>query len=798
MIISYNWLLDLLETNISLDTLTETLTDIGLEVENTEAIETIKGGLQHVVVGEVLTCTQHSDADRLRVTTVNVGNAEPLHIVCGAPNVAVGQKVIVAQIGATLHPTSGDALVIKASKIRGVTSQGMLCAEDELGLGASHAGIMVLDPATAVGTPAINLFDNYTDTLIHIGLTPNRADAASHYGVARDIVAAVKSRHLGEASLKTIHQATIATGASAITVSIDNPELCTRYSGVVIKNIVVKESPSWLKNRLQAIGVRSVNNIVDVTNYVLHELGQPLHAFDLQAIQGNAIVVKTVAQDTPFTTLDGVERKLQATDLMVCNATEPMCIAGVFGGKSSGVSATTTDVFIEAAYFNPVSVRKTSKHHALKTDSSFRFERGTDPNNTVQAVQRAIQLVLEVAGGNVEGKIVDVYSTPVQNFVIDVDTNHINALIGKVLPQQTIVDIIKNVGITILSQSDNKLQLSVPPYKVDVTREADVVEEVLRMYGANNIDLPTKFSFSTVATNKPDLRGIQNKVADMLVANGFYETMNLSLTAQKYATTPEYVEVANPLSSELNILRTTHLHGALQTIAWNINRKQQHLKVFEFGNIYNRVGNVFSEQARLSILITGNKTNESWNTATQKTDLFYLRSVVDTLLNMLNINAVVKHVNTANGINYEFATKTLVQLIEVDKKTLKLHDINQPVYYADVDWALLVQLHTQAKVKYKEIAKFPEVRRDLSVLVDKAITFMQLKEEAQRNEKKLLRTINLFDVYEGDKLPEGKKSYALSFSLQNTEATLTDVEIDAVMQKIITGYESKLGAELRK
>ena len=798
MIISYNWLLDLLHTNISLDTLTETLTDIGLEVENTEAIETIKGGLTNVVVGQVLTCTQHPDADRLRVTTVNVGAAEPLNIVCGAPNVAVGQKVIVAQVGAVLYPTSGDALTIKASKIRGVASEGMLCAEDELGIGASHAGIMLLDATAVVGTPAINLFDNYTDTLIHIGLTPNRADAASHYGVARDIVAAVKSRNLGEASLKTIPQTTIATGTSPITVTVANTDLCARYSGVVINNITVKESPAWLKNRLQAIGVRSVNNIVDVTNYVLHELGQPLHAFDTKAIQGNEIIIKTIAHDTPFVTLDGTERKLQATDLMVCNAIAPMCIAGVFGGKDSGVSATTTDIFIEAACFNPVSVRKTSKHHALKTDSSFRFERGTDPNNTVNALKHAIQLVLEVAGGNTNGFIIDVYPTKIENCIIDVDTSRINALIGKELPQQTIIDIIKNVGIEIIAHNDSKLRLSVPPYKVDVTREADVVEEVLRMYGANNIDLPTKFSFSTVATNKPDLRGIQNTVADMLVSNGFYETMNLSLTAQKYATTPEYVEVANPLSSELNILRTTHLHGALQTIAWNINRKQNNLKIFEFGNIYHRVGDKFTEQARLSILISGNKNEENWDVPTEKTNLFYLRSVVDNMLSLLNTNAAIKRVNTTNGINYEFATKTLVQLIEVDKKTLKLHGINQPVYYADIDWTLLVQLHTQAKVKYKEIAKFPEVRRDLSLLVDKAITFAQLKEEAERNEKKLLRHVNLFDVYEGDKLPEGKKSYALSFSLQNNDATLTDVEIDTVMQKIITAYESKIGAELRK
>lgn len=798
MILSHNWLQDLLHTNITLTTLTETLTDTGLEVENTELYETIKGGLKHVVVGEVITCEQHPDADKLKVTTVNVGTADMLNIVCGAPNVAVGQKVIVAQVGAILYTTSGDKLEIKSAKVRGVVSQGMLCAEDELGLGTSHAGIMVLDPALAVGTPATAIFDSYTDTLIHIGLTPNRADAMSHYGVARDVVAAVKSRQLGEATLVHPAMANIATGTSEVKVNIADSALCPRYSGVVIKNITVKESPKWLQNRLQAIGVRSVNNIVDVTNYVLHELGQPLHAFDLSAIEGNVINVITTQQDTPFVTLDGTERKLQATDLMVCNATAPMCIAGVFGGKHSGVNENTKDIFIESAYFNAVSVRKTSKHHNLKTDSSFRFERGTDPNNTVHALQRAIHLVLEVAGGNVVGNIVDVYPTPVQNYSIEVDVNRINTLIGKVLPTQTIIDIIKNVDITIVSHHENILQLSVPPYKVDVTREADVVEEVLRMYGANNVDLPAKFSFSTVATNKPDLRGIQNTVADMLVSNGFYETMNLSLTAQKYATTPEYVELANPLSSELNILRTTHLHGALQTIAWNINRKQSNLKVFEFGNIYNRTADKFTEQARLSLLITGNKTDENWNIATQKTNLFYLRSMVDNVLNKLNVNAAITQVNTANGIVYEFAKKQLVSLIEVDKKILKLHDINQPVFYADIDWTLLIQLHTQAKVKYKEIAKFPEVRRDLSVLVDKAITFAQLKDEAQRQEKKLLRNINLFDVYEGDKLPEGKKSYAMSFALQNTEATLTDVEIETVMQKIITGYESKLGAELRK
>lgn len=828
MKISYNWLKQYVKTDLSAIEVDKLLTDCGLEVESIEKTETIKGGLQGMVIGEVKTKEKHPDADKLSLTTVDIGTGELLSIVCGAPNVAAGQKVIVATIGAKLYPTVGEPFEIKKSKIRGAVSEGMLCAEDEIGLGQSHAGIMVLDADAEVGMPVKNYFSKKEgfpkveeDYTFEIGLTPNRADAASHVGVARDLVAVLNSLSEEKISLQLPDVRVFKTDNtnSKIIVEVQDLTACPRYSGVSISNVSVKDSPEWLKNKLLAIGLRPINNIVDATNYVLHELGQPMHAFDADKINGSKIIVKKLADKTKFKTLDGVERELSAEDLMICDTKGGMCIAGVFGGLDSGVSTETKNIFLESAYFNSTSVRKTAKRHALKTDSSFRFERGTDPNITIYALKRAALLIKEITGGEISSEIIDVYPTPIENVKIPFSYTNCDKLIGKKLDHDTIKNILTSLDIIIESESNDTLLLAVPAFKVDVTREQDIIEEVLRIYGYNNVEIPTALNSSLAYAEKPDKEKIQNVISEMLTNNGFSETMSLSLTKEEYSSKldsikQEYnVKMMNPLSSDLNVLRQTLLFSGLENIVYNQNRKNADLKLYEFGKTYAVFPSLQAEQSEakqspryveskhLSLFITGKKQEESWNATKDAINFYTLKGLVIAILERLGIEAKLNEsfsAEFANGISYTWNKKTLVECGLISKSILKLMDIKQDVFYADFNWDLILEAITKSKsIMYKEVPKFPEVRRDLALLIDKAIKFEQLEQLAFQAEKSLLKNVNLFDVYEGDKLPQGKKSYALSFTLLDENATLTDKQIEKIMEKLMKTYQEKVGAEIR-
>lgn len=807
MKISYNWLKTIIDTHLSPTEIADLLTACGLEVEGLETVESVPGGLAGIVIGEVLSKEKHPDADKLSLTKVHVGQTEPLSIVCGAPNVEAGQKVVVALIGAKLYPTEGEPFEIKKSKIRGAVSEGMICAEDEIGLGKSHAGIMVLPHDTPVGIPAAEYFKLENDTVFEIGLTPNRSDAASHLGVARDLAAILNTKENSsehKAKISGLQHLPDATGLNTVKINIADEHLCPRYSGLVITGIQVKESPDWLKQRLQAIGVRPINNIVDITNYVLHDIGQPLHAFDLEKVKGNEINVKTVAAGTKFITLDGVERILTETDLMICNASEPMCIAGVFGGKESGVSETTTAIFLESAYFNADSVRRTSKQHGLKTDSSFRFERGTDPENTITGLIRAANLILELAGGTISMEVCDVYPKPLAPYKVAFSYTNCQALIGKDINRSIIKHIILSLGIHIENEGGDGFLLHVPRFKTDVTREADVIEEVMRIYGLNNIEVSKSIHYTSFYEEKNLGREVEEKIARTLVDTSFYEMMGLSLTKESYYEEGKpLVKMLNPLSSDLNVLRGDLLFGALETAAYNINRKQADLKLFEFGKIYGTNVNAafpYYEEKQLSLLVSGRLYPENYSAKNDKADFQYLKATVERLLQKLGIanykTEDTTHVHLQYGLSILSGKRTLAQLGEVNKATLKRFDIAQPVFYAVLDIPALVQLVGKTQVTFKEPSKFPNVRRDLALLLDRSVKYKELEELAFATERKFLKEVNLFDVYEGDKLGN-KKSYALSFTLLNEEATLTDKQIDAVMQKLIDSYKQKLGAELR-
>ncbi len=807
MKISFNWLKTIIDTNLSATEVADLLTSSGLEVEGIEMVESIAGGLNGIVVGEVLTREKHPDADRLSLTTVNVGQGEPLSIVCGAPNVEAGQKVIVALVGAKLYPIEGESFDIKKSKIRGAVSEGMICAEDEIGLGKSHAGIMVLPHDAIVGTPAATYFKLESDTVLEIGLTPNRSDAASHLGVARDLAAILNGRNQTneqQFAIQGLNPLPESTGLNTIKINVHNAEACPRYSGLVITGITVTESPDWLKNRLKAIGVRPINNIVDITNYVLHDIGQPLHAFDLDKIKGNEIHVKTVEEGTPFITLDGVERKLSANDLMICNASEPMCIAGVFGGKESGVSESTKAIFLESAYFNPDTVRRTSKNHGLKTDSSFRFERGTDLESTINGLIKAANLILELAGGTLSMDVTDTYPVNLPPYKVAFSYSNCQALIGKEINRSIIKHIILALGIHIENEGGDGFLLHVPRFKTDVTREADVIEEVMRIYGFNNIEVSKSISYSSFYEERNVAREVEEKVAQTLVNNGFCEMMGLSLTKDSYYESIEsLVKMLNPLSSDLNVLRGDLLFGALETLNYNINRKNADLKLFEFGKVYGNANGAafpYYEEKHVSIAISGQVYTENHVGKNDKTDFYYLKAVVEMVLQKLGITNY-KTEEAANtqlqyGLQYAQGKKKLVQFGEVNKTVLKRFDVSQAVFYADFNFANLVEIVSKNQVTFKEPSKFPNVRRDLALLLDRAVKYQDLVELAFSTERKLLKDVNLFDVYEGDKLGN-KKSYALSFTLLNEEATLTDKQIDGVMQKLIETYKQKLGAELR-
>lgn len=806
MKISYNWLKQFIQTDSQVTQEEKTpqelsliLTGIGLEVESLEKVQPIVGGLEGLVVGHVIACEQHPNADRLRVTKVDVGATELLQIVCGAPNVATGQKVIVATVGTTVYPNEGEPFKINKSKIRGEVSEGMICAEDEIGLGTSHDGVMVLPEDTKVGLPAKSYFKMEDDYVFEIGLTPNRADAASHLGVARDLAAYLRIPY----QLPNIDAFKTENEKLQIAVDVQDTEACPRYSSLTISGVTVKPSPDWLKDKLKVIGIRPINNIVDVTNYVLHELGQPLHAFDADQITGGQVIVKKCAEGTPFVTLDDVERKLSSSDLMICNTDSPMCIAGVFGGKTSGVSENTTNVFLESAYFNSVSVRKTSKRHGLKTDASFRFERGTDPEMTVFALKRAALLIKEVAGGEISSSISDIYPIKAQPFDVEVSYANIVKLIGQEIPSAEIKAIILALGIKVENETSGGLTLKVPAYKVDVTRECDITEEVLRIYGYNNIDIPTKVNASLAYTTKPNKENIQNLIADLLTANGFMEIWCNSLTRLAFSKkAEEAVQILNPLSTDLNAMRQSLLQPALESVAYNQNRKNVDLKFYEFGKTYHLIDGQYIERPRLLVLLSGAQLGEQWNHSSANVTFYNLKAVVDGVINRLGLanfqSEKLSDENFSYGLKYFRGDKVLVSFGAATAADLKKANVDKEVFYADFDWALLLDAVRKNKIINKDVPKYPAVRRDLSMLVDQEVTFEQLKSIAFKTEKKLIKQVQVFDVYEGDKLPAGKKSYALNFTLQDEDQTLTDKQIDAIIQKIITNLAETAKAEIRK
>jgi phenylalanyl-tRNA synthetase beta chain len=809
MKISYNWLKTLINMELSPEEVSEHLTACGLEVESIEQFESFKGGLKGLVVGEVVEKEKHPDADKLSLTKVNIGSGELLSIVCGAPNVAAGQKVIVATVGTTLYPTSGEPFEIKKSKIRGAVSEGMLCAEDEIGLGESHAGIMVLDPSTAVGTPAAEYFNISSDHVFEIGLTPNRGDAASHYGVAIDLAAVLNCRLNEEkytAFLAGIKQLPASNGKLNITVEVKDAALCPRFSGITISGITVKDSPDWLKNALKSIGVRPINNIVDITNFVLHELGQPLHAYDAAKIKGNKIVVRTAKEEELFITLDEVERKLHASDLMVCDESSPMCIAGVFGGLHSGVSEQTTSIFLEAAYFDPSSIRKSSKLHGLKTDASFRFERGTDPEMTVHAINRAANLILELAGGHISGELTDLYPAPLEPAKVAFSFANANRLIGKEIETAVVKNILRSLGIAISSEGNDALLLNVPPRKGDVTREADVTEEIMRVYGYNNIPVSEKTTFSVSHAEKKELYKTEEIIADYLTANGFTEMMSTSLTKESYFNDAEkatIVRMLNPLSNDHGVMRPTLLFGGLEAIAYNINRKQADLKLYEIGRTYHIDESKefkYREQKQIALFVTGKRFKENAYGQNETADLFTLKAMIEKVLQRFAIAGyTLEEIRTdqlSYGIRYMVNTKAICTIGKVNKATLKQTDISQDVFFAELYMDVLFKLVDPEKLRYKEVSKFPSVRRDLALLLDKSVKYEQVKEIALKTERKLLKEVNLFDVFEGEKLGN-KKSYAVSFIFQDEQNTLSDKEITKAMEKLIKNYTEQLGAELR-
>nr|WP_321452335.1 phenylalanine--tRNA ligase subunit beta [uncultured Carboxylicivirga sp.] len=815
MNISYNWLKNYLKIDLAPERVSEILTDIGLEVGSVEEIQSVKGGLEGLVIGEVLTCERHANADKLSVTTVNVGGEEPLPIVCGAPNVAAGQKVVVATVGTVLYD-GDESFKIKKSKIRGEESQGMICAEDEIGLGHSHDGIMVLPADVQVGTLAKDYFEIENDTLFEVDLTPNRVDAASHYGVARDLAAYLKqSGEAVELALPSVEEFKVDNNNFPVTVTVENNEACPRYCGVTISDVKVAESPEWLQKRLKAIGLSPINNIVDVTNFVLHELGQPLHAFD-GAITGDQVIVKTLAEGTAFETLDEVKRELSDKDLMICNANEGMCIAGVFGGSKSGVSESTTKVFLESAYFNPVWVRKTAKRHTLSTDASFRFERGIDPNITVYALKRAALLIKEVAGGTISSEVTDIYPAPAQPFEVAISYKNVERLIGKDLGTDRIKTIVTALEMEITEETAEGLSLLIPPYRVDVQREADVIEDILRIYGYNNIEMPSTVHSTIVYSQKPDDHKVKTRIANQLMSVGYNEIMCNSLTkADYYEALESYprnqvVELANPLSNDLNGMRQTLLFGGLESIQHNRNRRNTDLKFFEFGNCYfYKAGtektdvNNYNEGQRLAMFLTGNKAQTNWNTPEQATSFFDLKNHIENILVRLGLtfDDFKEEDSTSDlfgeGLAYA-AGKTVIEFGTVNGKLLKAFDIDAPVYYAEIDWDMLLKKSAKKEIIYKEISKFPEVKRDLALVLNKDVKFAQVKQIALKTEKKLLKSVSLFDVFEGEKLGEGKKSYAVSFILQDETSTLKDKQIDKIMNKLMSTYEHQLGAQIRK
>ncbi len=820
MNISYNWLKDYIDFDLSPEESATALTSIGLETGSVEEVETIKGGLHGLVIGQVLSCTNHPDSDHLHVTTVDLGGEEPQQIVCGAPNVATGQKVVVATIGTKLY-SGEEVFTIKKSKIRGVESYGMICAEDEIGIGTDHAGIIVLPADAPVGKPAREYYKVESDYILEVDITPNRVDAASHYGVARDLAAYLKQNGKAVALKKpSVDGFSIDDNSPAIEVIVENTEAFPRYSGITIKNVRVAESPDWLKNRLSTIGLRPINNIVDITNYILHETGQPLHAFDCKEITGGKVLVKTLPEGTEFVTLDGIERKLSDKDLMICNAHGGMCIGGVFGGLKSGVTESTTDVFLESAYFHPTWIRKTARRHGLNTDASFRFERGCDPNNTIHVLKRAALMIREIAGGTISGKLQDIYPNPVENATVELSYSKINSLIGKEIPTETVKKILESLEIGIIREQNSSLTLSIPTYRVDVLRDVDVIEEILRIYGFNNVEigngLKSSLSYFTPTDRSYEL---QNLISEQLTGAGFSEILNNSLTSGTYYQQSEVfpesrcVQLRNPLSAELNVMRQTLLYGGLESINYNRNHKNPDLKFYEFGNVYafleqkSRDENPLSaikEEFRLALWLTGNKVSNNWNHPDEKSTVFELKAYVESVLIRLGLHP--RKLNFKPFSNEVFVSALSIESISgkvlgslgiLQKKCCKQFYIQAEVYYAELHWDSLMKEIRSVKVSASEISKFPPVKRDLALLLNKETRFSEIEKIAFDTDKKILKEVSLFDVYEGKNLPESKKSYAVSFILQDEEKTLNEKQIDNLMTRIQKNLEDRLNARLR-
>ncbi len=803
MTISYNWLKEYIDRPESAEEIAQTLTSTGLEVERVHPFESVKGGLKGLVIGEVLTCVKHPNADKLSLTTVDVGGPAPLPIVCGAPNVAAGQKVIVAVPGATLYPTKGDPLTIKSTKIRGEQSEGMICAEDGIGLGESHAGIIVLDTKKPNGTPAAQHYNIHTDYILEIGLTPNRADAASHLGVARDIKAA-KKRDMRWPSVDSFK---IDNTDLRIDVVVENNDACPRYSALTLTGVEVRDSPEWLKTRLTSIGLAPINNVVDITNFICHELGQPLHAFDAEKT-GKKVIVKTMPAGTRFTTLDSKERVLTAQDLMICNANEGMCIAGVFGGITSGITGSTKTIFLESACFSPAYIRKTSNHHQLKTDAAFRFARGTDPELTVYALKRAALLLKEIAGASISSEIVDVYPKKIENRIIQIKDKNVTRLIGKTIPRTEIVEILTRLDITVTAQTETGYTVSVPPYRVDVEQEADIVEEILRIYGFNKIALSESTQADYLADfPEHDINTFKRRIGEMLASNGFFEILTNSLTNASYQqkhdlTFPgQPVEILNKLSEEQGILRQTMLFTGLEVLAYNFNRKQGELKLFEFGRIYSGVEKDYKEEQRLALYMAGQLEADTWQ---HKSQSVQFHDLVQRVTQVLEKSACIGYTLVKSesplldyAVKYMLRDQEVASVGKVRAAFAKDFGIKQEIFYADLDTSLLFQA-ANPKFDIQEVPKFPEVKRDLSLVIDQAVTFDEIKAVVGMNGKSLITSVNVFDVYEGENIPQGKKAYALGFTLLDRTKTLTDDEIDKTMNILMAEFEKKLGAVIRK
>ena len=821
MEISFNWLKKYINIDdLSAEDVASILTDIGLEVEDFRKIETIKGGLNGVVVGYVATCEEHPDSDHLHITTVDVGAEEKLQIVCGAPNCRQGLKVLCATVGSVLYPNGGDEeFKIKRSKIRGIESLGMLCAEDELGIGSDHAGIMELPEDAPVGMPAREYLNVKDDYLIGIGLTPNRVDAASHIGVARDLAAYLRSQGRDvKVTLPSVEDFKVDNHDLTFEVVVENTAAAPRYAGLTVTDCKIAPSPEWMQNELRAAGINPKNNLVDITNYVLFELGQPLHAFDADKVEGKKVVVKNCDEGTPFVTLDGVERKLSKEDLMICSAERPMCIGGVFGGLDSGVSETTTNVFLESAYFNPVSIRKSAKRHGLNTDASFRFERGIDPNIQVYALKRAALLMKELAGGKISSEIIDINPTPAQDFVFDISLDRVNMIIGKEIPETTVRTILEALDVKITAENGRTLTVAVPPYRVDVQREADLIEDILRIYGYNNVEIPQQVRSTLSYAPRPDKNKLINIAADHLAATGFTEIMSNSLTkASYYEGLSSYkaencVKIMNPLSADLNVMRQTLLFNTLEAIELNVNHRNADLKLFELGNCYFYDETSADEQAplskytekyRIALAVTGQDAAPSWNVKASQASFYTLRAAVEKLLRRFGIDIYSLRSESLDSDLYADAValmqgnKKMAEMGVVSPALMRKFDLKQPVYFAEIDFELIVRSAKKQRIAVEELSKFPEVKRDLALLVDKSVTFSELRQIAFATEKKLLKRVTLFDVYEGDKLPEGKKSYALGFTLEDKTQTLNDKVIEKTMANLQRQLEARAGAQVR-